>query len=278
MGRYINCPKLTYEEFMAIPNGSYIANHGGDQCVALANQYHEGTWNGSFVPVYSAFQWWTDFNRYPTLDATYVQVNDNPQRGDIFIGRYGPYQAANGHIGVVARSWDGSTFGTIEQGLWNGGSSQFVTRFNRSMANILGFLRPKNLIPKPIPEIEEDMYSRVAFSDGWAGIWNMATGEISHIPSIEDYLQFDKNMKTYTFKDRAEFDAFKARYPWLLPQPKIDLSQVQVNVDAIADAVAGKIDCTCDCGCGIPIPDPVDDVTTKQDIIEAIELNYPEDK
>jgi len=51
------------------------------------------------------------------------------------------------------------------------------------------------------------------------------------------------------------------------------LDDVEVNVDGIAQAVADKIECNCSCGVAVP----ENDVTTKADIIEAIELNYPED-
>ena len=49
--------------------------------------------------------------------------------------------------------------------------------------------------------------------------------------------------------------------------PTTDLSSIQVNVDVLAQAIADKIDC----GGGV-------DVTTKAEILEAIELNYPGDK
>lgn len=132
---------MTWAQFTAQPNGTRIYNHGFDQCVALANQYHEDVIGGSFVGVSSAFQWWTNFGSYATLTANYVQVSSNPQAGDIFVARYGIYNAQHGHIGVVTRGWDGSTFGTMEQ---NAGTWRYLGRYNRSMANVLGFLRPRN--------------------------------------------------------------------------------------------------------------------------------------
>lgn len=56
------------------------------------------------------------------------------------------------------------------------------------------------------------------------------------------------------------------------------VADVQINVDAIASAIAENIKVTCDCGCGVPAPDQSVDVTTKSDILEAIQANYPEDK
>lgn len=160
---------MALEQFFAIPNGTEFVNHGGSQCVALANFYHEGVIGGEFVPVASAFQWWTEFNSYQTLPANYVQVADTPQAGDIFIGRYGPYQAENGHIGVVASSWNGQTFGTMEQGVWNGYNG-YMTRLNRGMDNILGFLRPKqNITPNPVEDEMANSQYFIASSDNASG-------------------------------------------------------------------------------------------------------------
>jgi hypothetical protein len=57
---------------------------------------------------------------------------------------------------------------------------------------------------------------------------------------------------------------FIAKY---LTPPKMQMPDIQINVDAIAQAIADKIDC----GGGV-------DVTTKDEILEAIQANYPEDK
>ena len=262
MGDINNCPKLSFEQFYAIPNGTRVFNHGADQCVALANQYHEGTIGGSFVPVASAFQWWDNFGNYPTLTGNYTKHTDSPQQGDIFIGRYGIYDAPNGHIGVVSRTWDGSTFGTMEQNAGTG-SARWTWRYNRNMSNILGFLRPNQIQPPQPTQEETEMYAKVQYADGWAGLWNMATGQVSWIGSDSDYRQFNSNLKTYVFQDAADFDNFRNRYPFLLP--KTDLSSVQINVDALAQAIANKLG-------GGTSPD----VTTKQDILTAIESNYPE--
>jgi hypothetical protein len=146
MSELINCPPLTFEQFMAIPNGTRVFNYGADQCVALANQYHVGTLNGVLRGTFinSAFQWWTDFEKYPQLTSVYSKVLQNPQRGDIFVTRPSlQYDPVHGHIGVVERDWDGSTFGTIEQNAGSG-VKRWAYRYNRGMSNIYGFLRPIN--------------------------------------------------------------------------------------------------------------------------------------
>jgi hypothetical protein len=128
---------MSWGQFTAQPNGTRIYNHGFDQCVALANQYHEEVIAGTFVPVPSAYMWWTNFNQYATLTANYTQ-SATPVAGAIFVGRYGIYNAPHGHIGVVT-SVNGGTFDTMEQ---NGGQ-RYLWRYTRNMANILGFLIPK---------------------------------------------------------------------------------------------------------------------------------------
>lgn len=284
--RIIGFPPMTSDEFFAIPTGSYIQNYGADQCVALANLY---TVSPLQLPlpagIQSAYQWWTTFGNQPNLYNNFIQVGENPQRGDIFVGRYGPYDSTHGHIGVVERSWDGSTFGTMENGYWSGVSS--MKRFNRDMRNILGFIRPKSLIPPPPVEIkEEDMYAVARYEDGWAGFWNMATGQTSHIDTVEEWNRIAGNLKVWNFKDQAGFEAWKRKYGTVLPL-NVDanaiaaavvaqLGETEINVDALATAIAAKIETTCDCGCGIPKPGP--DVTTKEEILASIEANYPEDK
>ena len=143
---------MKWQEFLAIPNGTRVMNHGYDQCVALANLYHEEVLGAAFVPVGSAYQWSTQFTGYPQLFNTYNQLpaSADPQPGDIFVSKGGIYNAIDGHIGVVVRAWDGSTFGTKEQ---NAGNSRYVWQtYNRSKANMLSYLRPKNSpIPTPTP-------------------------------------------------------------------------------------------------------------------------------
>jgi hypothetical protein len=134
---------LSWSGFVSIPNGTQVKNFGFDQCVALANKFHLEVIGGAFVPVPSAYMWWTNYWSYATLTQNYVQIpaGDNPRAGDIFISRYGLYNAPHGHIGIVTRNWDGSTFGTMEQ---NAGTWRYTGRYNRTKANMLGYLRPRN--------------------------------------------------------------------------------------------------------------------------------------
>ena len=130
------------------------------------------------------------------------------------------------------------------------------------------------------------MYAVVQYDDGWAGFWNMATGQTGHIDTVEEWQRITPGMKIYKFSGATAFNDWKRKYANVLPlnvdadaiakAVVAELGNTEVNVDAIAQAVADKIDCTCDCGCGIPVPDS--DGTTKADILEAIETNYPEDK
>lgn len=258
-------PPMSMDEFFSIPTGSHIYNYGNDQCVALANLYTVSALQQPLPPgIGSAYQWWTTYSQKPELYNYFDQVGE-ARRGDIFVSIGGVYDATHGHIGVVEADWDGATFGTMENGYWNGVSS--MRRFRRNMNNVYGFLRPKSLIPpSPVTEYEEDMYAKIQYADGWAGVWNMATGQVAWIGIDADYRQLNANLKTYSFQNEADFNSFKSRYPFALPKP--DLSSIEINVDAIASAVASKL----------KVGGVAEDVTTKADILEAIELNYPGDK
>jgi surface antigen len=136
---------MSWSEFLNIPNGETVFNHGASECVALANQYNEGVLGGGFVQVGSALQWWTNTN-VATVHG-FDRIDSAPQVGDIFIASGDIYNNQFGHIGVVVRAWDGSTFGTMEQNVYG----EFVSRHDRTMANMDGFLRPINQAPLTPP-------------------------------------------------------------------------------------------------------------------------------
>jgi len=140
-----DCPAMTWTEFLNIPNGETVFNHGASECVALANQFNEGVLGGGFVAVSSALQWWTNEN-VATVHG-FDRISSAPQVGDIFIASGDLYDNYFGHIGVVVRAWDGSTFGTMEQNVYG----QYVSRHDRTMANVDGFLRPINQSPLTPP-------------------------------------------------------------------------------------------------------------------------------
>ena len=136
-----DCPAMSWQDFLNIPNGEQVFNHGASECVALANLYNEGVLGGGFVAVGSALQWWTNTNVADVHGFT--RIDSNPQVGDIFIASCEIYNCQFGHIGIVVRAWDGSTFGTMEQNVYG----EFVSRHDRTMANVDGFLRPINQAP-----------------------------------------------------------------------------------------------------------------------------------
>jgi len=134
-----NCPPMSWNEFVNIPNGTTVFNHGASECVALANQLTEGVYGVGFVNVAWARHWIENANVQSVHGFYLVPVSD-AREGDIFVGVGGPYDGYYGHIGVVVRGWDGSTFGTMEQNV----QGQYVSRHNRGANNILGILRPVN--------------------------------------------------------------------------------------------------------------------------------------
>lgn len=152
---------MTWDEFIAIPNGQRVYNNGWDQCVALANLYNELVIGNAFVPVGSAYQWYTAFDDYAQLRNCYVRLpaSANPMPGDIFVSRGGIYNSVDGHIGVVIRAWNGSTFGTKEQ---NAENNRYVYQmYNRSKGNMLGYLRPKQ---NPVVGRLGDKFMRLTWS------------------------------------------------------------------------------------------------------------------
>ncbi len=173
-----DCPAMSWQDFLNIPDGETVYNHGASQCVALANLYNEGVLGGGFVQVGRAIDWWINDNVAAVHGFT--KIVDAPQAGDIFIGSYGNYDSYNGHIGVVVRSWDGATFGTMEQNV----GGEYVSRHNRTMANIDGFLRPINSpIPAPAPPLAGNQ--RQAGSDGA----NRRAEPTTESPILEPHLE-----------------------------------------------------------------------------------------
>lgn len=155
-----NCPPMSWAEFLSIPDGTQVWNHGDAQCVALANQFNEGVLGGGFVSVESALDWWTNPN---VADVHgFYRVTENPQPGDICIASCEIYDCTNGHIFVVTRAWDGNTFGTMEQNVYG----KWVSRHDRTMANVDGFLRPINQAPLQAPAPALGINQRVAGANG----------------------------------------------------------------------------------------------------------------
>lgn len=121
----------------SIPNGTRIYNYGWDQCVAFANHYHAAL-GGAFVPVQSAYQWWT--GDWAEVRRLYTR-SSTPVAGALFVSRGGGYNTVDGHIGLVTKVHADGSFDTMEQ---NAGPWRYVGRYTRGMSGILGFLIPRN--------------------------------------------------------------------------------------------------------------------------------------
>ncbi|WP_172418266.1 CHAP domain-containing protein [Aurantimicrobium minutum] len=235
---------MSIEEFFSIPSGTNVFNNGADQCVALANLYEAGALQYPLPSgIQSAFQWWTEFSAKPPLVEFFIQVSENPKRGDIFVGRYGPYQAENGHIGVVERDWDGSTFGTMETGYWSEGKS-YVKRLNRTMDYVLGFLRPKvNIFPTDEEEQNMIVIARTN-AEGNMYVYNLGTDVVTHIP--DDYrlgVLRKSGMHQWDFAQEAEFKSFREWYKDTFSNRSSSMSGIDTAAfsKAIAKAVNDEI-------------------------------------
>lgn len=201
---------MSWQTFTAIPNGTKVFNHGYDQCVALANLYHEEEIGGSFVPVDSAYQWWTDFGRHPQLTSKYTP-STKPVAGAIFVSRYGIYNAPDGHIGVVTGVNPNGTFTTMEQNTGSHWPQRYVYRHTRDMRNILGFLHPKQnpatTPPKPAEVAEEEelemanqYIAKIEGSKQLNAIFNTDSGFFSEFESADG--KYNTNVaRTFGVKD-----------------------------------------------------------------------------
>ncbi len=134
---------MDWNQFTSIPNGTQVKNHLYDQCVALANLFHESVIGEPFVPVDSAFEWWTRFWEFPQLRNVYTQ-SASPAEGALFVAKGGIYDGINGHIGVVTGVGNGG-FYTMEQNTGPYWPQRYVYRYWRlNDNNVLGFLIPKD--------------------------------------------------------------------------------------------------------------------------------------
>jgi len=139
-----------------------------------------------------------------------------------------------------------------------------------------GWVDPSGLNPKmfdnsgdKIDDEDDEMIFVARMSDtGSAYLWNTATGGVQPIPALDQYEVLVRGFKVFAFNDWGQFETMRGWYGEGMKIPTTDLSNVQINVDAIAQAIADKIQC----GSGTPC------VTTKADIIDSITANYPEDK
>lgn len=176
---------MSWGEFTAQPNGTRVANFGFDQCVALANQFHLDVLGGKFVPVASAFQWWTQYAQLGMLRDTYTQAGQ-PVAGAVAIWKGGRYDGVHGHIGVVTSVNTNGTYNTMEQ---NAGTWRYLGRYTRDMANVLGFLHPRNNPaggqPQPVQKEDDDMAMTMwrNKADGMVIAGSIETGYWYHMPS-----------------------------------------------------------------------------------------------
>lgn len=181
----------TWAEFTSIPNDTQIKNHEYDQCVALANLYNESTVGGEFVPVASAFQWWTERGSLPQIRDVYTPAAA-PAPGALFVAKGGLYDDRDGHIGVVTGVNADGSFNTMEQ---NAGR-RYVGRYTRSRTNILGFLIPKpNPAAPAAPLSEEDDMTIYLRRDSRSTVWAYSplTGKARALTT----LQWDVTKRAY---------------------------------------------------------------------------------
>lgn len=149
----------TWSQFSSIPNGTRIFNHGADECVALANRYHEQVIGGAFIGVTAAHQWWT--REWAEINRLYTK-SLFPVVGAIFISQGGIYDRTFGHIGVVTGVNANGSFTTLEQNAGSG-PARWAYRYTRANDDsIWGFLIPRK---SPVNS-ELEPHQRLAHAEG----------------------------------------------------------------------------------------------------------------
>lgn len=184
---------------------------------------------------------------------------------------------------VIARS--GGAPGTWGAGFSTGAHLHWGVKTNAGWVDPSG-LNPQTFdnIPQPAQKEEEtDMTFVVEMkATGQFYLWNTATKAFQPIPAADQLEVLKRGFKTWTFNDWSQFEVMRGWYENTLADKvmvdtavvkqavKDALAGIDINVDAIAQAVADKLDCG---GNGNAQPD----VTTKAEILSSIEANYPED-
>lgn len=142
----------TWAAFTSIPNGTRIFN-GGDECVAVANEYHLGVLGGSWVAIQSAHEWWTGFSGLPTLTSKYMQ-SQTPVAGAVVVWNQSAANGWHGQIGVVLATNSDGSFTTLEQN-YGSGAQRWAYRYtHRKDSTLFGFLIPNN---NPAPNSGDNM-------------------------------------------------------------------------------------------------------------------------
>lgn len=135
----------SWASFAATQPGTRILNNQYDECVAVANRYHQGVRGLPFVNVRSAHEWWTRYGNLSALNNNYTR-SQTPVPGAVVVWSGAGWNAQHGHIGVVVSVGKNGLFTTLEQ---NTAFSRWTTRITRSVrdAGLLGFLIPKGTNP-----------------------------------------------------------------------------------------------------------------------------------
>lgn len=140
-------PDPAWESFVHTPQGVTFENNGGSECVALSNHYIENLMGLPHIPIWSASEIWTEYDRIPEIYKQYKR-SELPVVGSIVVMSGGEYDPTHGHTGVVIQVNDNGTFVSLEQNV-NGDRS--AAPYVRSMENVSGFLVPHD--NPAVPEV-----------------------------------------------------------------------------------------------------------------------------
>lgn len=143
MAKISGIAPMPYPGFVSLPNGTEVYNYYANECVAVANLYHEGVLGLRLPSGFTkAREWWERRHEKPELYENYI-FSDTPAPGALFVALGGIYDATAGHIGQVPEVRSGG-FTTLEQNTGPRAPQRYLYRhFRLNDNNVLGFLIPK---------------------------------------------------------------------------------------------------------------------------------------
>lgn len=210
MATILDIPAMSWEELNDLPNGTEIKNHNYSECVAVANQYHQGVLGLRLPSGFGhAREWWTRRAEKPEIYENYT-FSQAPAPGALFVARGGIYDAASGHIGVITAVVPGG-FMTLEQNTGTG-QRRYLYRYLRTQdPNILGFLIPNRNPATSTPAGQEEentmKYAIRYVEDGWdkVKVFHPESGwEFDY--TTKDTKFNNKMMSMFGFKDIVGVD------------------------------------------------------------------------
>jgi hypothetical protein len=152
---------MTLDQFVNTYNGTTV---GSGQCVALINSYEAQVLGLTPQAVGDAHQYYDDYYTNPFLYNNFNRYTYNgsnkPEKGDIVVWNTNvapPY----GHVDIAYSYITSTNFTSFSQ---NWGTPLECSLVSHSYANVLGWLRAKNIPPTPTGDIKPSKFNFILFN------------------------------------------------------------------------------------------------------------------